>query len=305
MTAADAPMRIGVVIGSDRPLGPKPEATRCQGCQKVVEPFAIGNDWITPRFCDPCIAREEAAADEKRKLEAIAAAGIPRKCQRLRWDRTVIQAEDEDLDAFQARLRGFPVDEPRIGITAENRGIARQLRDWTIRDSSLWICGPVGGGKTTLVGALVAGLVRRGVGVRYTAEAELFQALRDAQDYSGDGKPVKAAKTAAVFCLDDIGASTNIKSWQADVMEHIICARYDAGAPIICTSNLLLGQVADLYGQRAASRLAEMTGRRMLILKGHDWRTGERHEEAASFRPPPRAASKHDGRAAAAGSEED
>lgn len=298
-------MAIGAVIGSERHLPPPPAPTLCQGCKLPVEPFAIGGDWINPRFCDPCIRREEAVADEKRKLEALAAAGIPRHCHRLRWDRVTIQDDGEDLDAFQARLRGFPLDEPRIGITADNRGIARQLRDWTIRDPSLWICGPVGGGKSTLAGALAAGLVRRGVGVRYTTEGDLLTAMSELKDYEGTSAPVKGAKSAAIFVLDDAGTTTGLRDWQVNVMERIICHRYDANAPIICTSNLLLGQVADLYGQRAASRLAEMTGRRMLILKGHDWRTGERHEEAASFRPPPRATSKHDGRAAAAGSEED
>lgn len=303
MTAADVPMRIGAVIGSNRPLGPKPTPEPCQGCQKLVEPFPIGGDWIRPRFCDPCIAREETIADERRKLEAIANAGIPRKCQRLRWDRAVIQDDDEDLNRFQARLRGFPDAEPRIGITVDNRGIARQLRDWTIRDDSLWICGPVGGGKSTLVGALAAGLVRRGIGTRYTTEGDLLTAMAEVKDYEGTSAQVKAAKSAAVFILDDAGTSASLRDWQVNVMERIICDRYDAGAPIICTSNLLLGEIADHYGQRAASRLAEMTGRRMLVLKGHDWRTGEKHEESATFRPPPRSSTSRDGRAAAAGAD--
>lgn len=303
MTDGAKPQGIGAILGNSGSLGPKPASTRCTGCQKLVEPFAIGGDWIRPRLCDPCIAKEEAAANEKRLLEAIARSGIPQRCHRLRWENIELQQEKEELDAFQHRLDAFKV--PHIGLTPDNIGIARQLREWSPRDSSLWLCGPVGGGKSTLVGALVAGLVRRGVGVRYTTEGDLMAAMADVKDYEGTSAPVKAAKTAAVFVLDDAGTSTGLREWQVNVMERIICARYDAGIPIICTSNLLLGQIVDSYGQRAASRLAEMTRRKMLILKGHDWRTCTPHSEAATFRPPPRDTSKHDGRAAAAGAEED
>ncbi len=80
-----------------------------------------------------------------------------------------------------------------------------------------------------------------------------------------------------MLALDDLGATECLVAWQRNLIEHIVCARYDASLPILVTSNIRLADIANLHGERVASRLSEMVGGRMRELVGFDWRTAREH----------------------------
>ena len=238
--------------------------------------------------CGPC-KRDGAAALARDRYDArLAASCLPQRYAGFRFDRVLIQQRDEPMGAFAARIAAC--EKPHLGITPPNADIARALRSWRRGGRSLFLTGPVGGGKTTLMAALLNRLMWEDVSVFYLPEALLYDTVKKAM-FAPRGEKVPdvvgMASRCSVLALDDLGTVENLAPWQRNTIEQVVCARYDADLPIVITSNLYIEDMASLHGERVASRLSEMCGRRHLELIGHDWRTGKQH--VAPTAPAPKA----------------
>lgn len=285
-------------------LPPEPPPRRCEGagCGALLAYELVVSHgrgcWFPVRLCEGCTAR--AAAEERReRFDALfRGSGIPARYAGFTFGRTLAQGEGETPEAFAARLGACP--RPTIGRTPWNTRVAALLRAFrppaapgsdahgeprSAASRSVYLSGPVGTGKTTLMVAALNGLMWEGVPVVYLPEAELYQRMRvTARAPHGarvDVDVVAVASRCWVLALDDLGTTEALKPWQRDALEAIVCARYDGNRPILATSNLELHAtapgsrtIAALHGERVASRLTEMCGRRMVRLEGWSWRTG-------------------------------
>ena len=253
--------------------------------------------WLAPNeetLCEPHIASQKQAAEESALRKLITSSGIPRRMESLRWSSyqeyrdgtgelvTVTNRDSVTPDDFLRFTAGLPLG--TLGITPWNKQLAGRLRLLSrpsARVETTVIMGPVGSGKSTIMAAAIIGLLARGTVCRYITEAELWALVRE--QWSQTSKKQLRARDVIeqlvdvpVLGLDDFGTTESPKSWIVDGIERLVCGRYDAGRPILITTNVNLDGLANIYGERVASRLAEMTGRgaRYVQLGGPDWRTG-------------------------------
>jgi len=73
--------------------------------------------------------------------------------------------------------------------------------------------------------------------------------------------------------IDDLGAE-KVTEWVEEVVYLIINTRYESNIPIVITSNYPLSKIAELVGDRVASRIKEMC--HVVEIKGEDRRLGKK-----------------------------
>lgn len=156
---------------------------------------------------------------------------------------------------------------PLSGPVAEWAGKGRQAQ-------GLYLCGPVGTGKTHTAWMAVrswcaAARVRPYAG--YWAEeyegggwhgpnvafARLVDLLDDFRPGDDSVRRVRDCQRAALLVIDDLGAE-KASEWTQERLYSVIDHRYSNCMPLLVTGNLPPRQLAEQTGDRVASRLAEM-----------------------------------------------
>jgi DNA replication protein DnaC len=151
-----------------------------------------------------------------------------------------------------------------------------KITDWAKRGreaQGLYLAGPVGTGKTHAawsalgewcVAAGVEPFTPRTQGVEGWSGAGptvIFTRMTDLLDDLRPGDSarlrVRDCQTARLLVLDDVGAE-KASEWTQERIYSVIDHRYANCLPLIVTSNLPPGKLAEQTGDRSASRLAEM-----------------------------------------------
>lgn len=106
------------------------------------------------------------------------------------------------------------------------------------RPRSLFIAGDIGTGKTFLASCLAADLIRRKVQVRWCNVGDVLRAIRSCfdQKHITEDEIIKRFTTPRVLVLDDLGKERPTE-WAVEQLFSIINTRYDAGLPLIVTTN--------------------------------------------------------------------
>ncbi len=157
----------------------------------------------------------------------------------------------ERLKDVPARYAGARLEHPEASAW-----VARFLKD--PRVNGLLITGPVGTGKTHLMWAIYRAIAEadpQPFGVISVKVVSLLARLRPGGDES-HADVVRLCGTRLLM-LDDIGAQKG-SEWVSERLYEIIDARYEARLPMICTTNRKPDKLAEVVGERVASRLHEM-----------------------------------------------
>jgi DNA replication protein DnaC len=212
------------------------------------------------------------------------------------------------------RYRGASFDRPPVPgmpepVVSAVRGYVRNLKDRFEEGRGMWLVGDVGTGKTTLAMIVSGAALEAGYSVAIYSLPRLLNLIRDEVGTENSLLDLLDRLSAVdLLHIDDLGAQ-HTTPWRLEQLYSIVDARYQAGRPIIATTNLLPPDLAkqmgrqihttvtddgeggksaerrevsndasEVVGQRIVSRLVEMCGD-PLPLFGHDKRS---HYEATA-----------------------
>jgi len=124
------------------------------------------------------------------------------------------------------------------------------------KQQSILLNGSVGSGKTHLAVAIIRYLAESDIRqARFVNSTGLFIELRSAVQAGSEREVLNKYCKNQIVVFDDIG-SEKITDYVQASWYHIIDKRYAERLPTIYTTNMALGDIAEYYDDRIASRLA-------------------------------------------------
>ncbi|MFT4625142.1 MAG: DNA replication protein DnaC [Myxococcota bacterium] len=186
--------------------------------------------------------------------------------------------------------------------------VSRWVQDYTrgAESRGLVLYGDVGRGKTHLMAALLREVVLdKGASARFVEFSHLLADLKQGFDVGqGTSALLGPLSKVDVLGIDELGKGRNTE-FEGTVLDELVSRRYNAGLPILATTNFAPGAptgqsrgnlaaigpsgrsvappvLADRVGDRVYSRLREMCD--FVPLRGDDWRE-RRHAARRSRRP--------------------
>lgn len=216
---------------------------KCHTPKQVRQPF-LGKVKVLACACKCVVANNRREADAKRKRD------------RMQY-----------LDSM--RRTGFPDAEMRKWVFANDDGgntklmsIAHKYVDnfdeMRANGTGLLLYGNVGCGKSFTAACIANALIDTGTPCMMTNFTRIINRLQES--FAGRQKYIDNLSRFDLLVLDDMAAERNTEYVWEQVMT-IIDARYRSGLPVIVTTNLTIGELADpadIRRQRVYSRLKEM-----------------------------------------------
>jgi len=181
---------------------------------------------------------------------------------------------EDFLNAVPPRFRDQTFDTYQTP-SSKHKAILRSVLDWcdnvTLDGPGMFLTGPVGTAKTHLAISAAAYLIgEHGWATRYLPVQEYLEKRRDSFGTNASSvSPRRLVESYKVVILDDIGADRPT-DWVRDQTLSLIDAAYNARVLLIVTSNLDYSELTDPLGERAVSRLLEITDK--IVVNTSDWR---------------------------------
>lgn len=208
--------------------------------------------------------------------------------QREEWRRaSAAEAERERTEHWLDVCRGMSEIGERFGqrtfanfrVNESNRlGYDRALEIADEPKRGGYFFGPVGKGKTHLVGAIVNACSANGVPSIFTTGVRLLDKLRESYNRTGNLREgsadyIGALSRVKVLALDDLG-SERFNDWAAERWYALVNQRYENNLPLLVSSNfsptdLFLywkkSGVDETFAKKLVRRINEMCGGAMQV----------------------------------------
>lgn len=163
------------------------------------------------------------------------------------------------------RYRGASFDRPPVlgmpePVVSAVRAYVRNLKARLEEGRGMWLVGDVGTGKTTLAMIVSGAALEAGSSVAIYSLPRLLNLIRD-EVGTDNGLLDLLDRLSCVDLLhiDDLGAQ-HTTPWRLEQLYSIIDARYQAGRPIVATTNLMPDELAGQMGRRTLTTVSEGTG---------------------------------------------
>lgn len=216
---------------------------KCHTPKQVRQPL-LGEMKVLHCACKCSVERNKREAEEQRK-------------------------RDRMLYLDGMRRTGFPDAEMRKWTFANDDGgnskiidIARKYVDnfdaMRSQGTGLLLYGNVGCGKSFAAACIANALIDRGTPCMMTNFSRIINRLQESFD--GRQKYIDNLSRFDLLVIDDMAVERNTEYVWENVM-NIVDSRYRSGLPLIVTTNLTIGELADpsdIRRQRVYSRLKEM-----------------------------------------------
>ena len=198
----------------------------------------------------------EAVSKEELLNMQLERAGIPTRYRRATWNNF-----DVDYNSLE-KLSGWKKLCERLNIFKEWRG---QEDEGVL----VFLTGRPGCGKTHAACATLRRWIEAGrPGALFIVAGEFLHEIKNGFKDGTSAGVTRRAEAAKLLVLDDLG-SEMATDWVRDTMYMLVNYRLNHMKPTIVTSNLRLGEIAETYHARLASRLAGEFAIDMNILPDH------------------------------------
>lgn len=223
---------------------------------------------ITPYCLCKCeVEKMEREEEERKRLEFV---------DRIKEMRRVGFPDEE--------MKGWTFDKDD-GVNAHITSVARKyvehFDEMRENGKGLLLYGDVGTGKTFIAACIANALIEKGFPCLVTNFARLINTISGM--YDGKQEYIDGLNRFALLVIDDL-ASERDTEYMNEIVFNIINSRYNAGLPLIITTNLTateLKNTADIRKQRVYSRLFEMC--LPVEVKGSDRRRDKLKDDYKTF----------------------
>lgn len=173
-----------------------------------------------------------------------------------------------------------------------------RMGNWEPNERALVLSGPVGTGKTHLMAAWLRTLcLHRGIAGQFVEFSHLLSEIRAGYDANRSDAAITAGLTEVpVLVIDELGKMLKT-DWQQSILDSLISRRYERGLATFATTNYPFEPnigghatsdefsrrtLADVTGERIASRLSEMCDFMTITAPDFRRRDGQRTALVAS-----------------------
>lgn len=160
------------------------------------------------------------------------------------------------------RYRGASFDRPPVlgmpdAVVSEVRSYVRNLSARLEEGRGMWLVGDVGTGKTTLAMIVSAAALEAGHSVAIYSLPRLLNLIRDEVGSENSLLDLLDRLSAVdLLHVDDLGAQ-HTTPWRLEQLYSIVDARYQAGRPIVATTNLMPSALAEQMGRQIHTTVTE------------------------------------------------
>lgn len=193
------------------------------------------------------------------------------QCQKVRYQR-----EEEEKKALEFcekvhRLRKecfpkqemgrwtFEADDRKSGKASDTaRQYVESFQKMKKDGKGLIFFGPTGTGKTFIAACIANALVDKGYPCHFTSLSRILNKVTELRE--GKQSYIDSLDRYSLLVLDDLGAEGDTE-YRGEIVHNVINSRYDAGLPLVVTTNLTAQELknpADVRFKRIYSRLLEM-----------------------------------------------
>jgi DNA replication protein DnaC len=160
------------------------------------------------------------------------------------------------------RYRGASFDRPPVlgmpePVVSAVRSYVRNLDARLDEGRGMWLVGDVGTGKTTLAMIVSSAVLDAGHSVAIYSLPRLLNLIRD--EVGTDNSLLDLLdrlSSVDLLHIDDLGAQ-HTTPWRLEQLYSIVDARYQAGRPIVATTNLMPDELAGQMGRRTMTTVSE------------------------------------------------
>jgi DNA replication protein DnaC len=160
------------------------------------------------------------------------------------------------------RYRGASFDRPPVVGMAEPvvstvRSYVRNLAERMEEGRGMWLVGDVGTGKTTLAMIVSSAALEAGYSVAIYSLPRLLNLIRDEVGSENSLLDLLDRLSGVdLLHIDDLGAQ-HTTPWRLEQLYSIVDARYQAGRPILATTNLMPDALAEQMGRQILTTVTE------------------------------------------------
>lgn len=227
----------------------------------VLKELGIDEDFFEPDYTCP-YCQDEGFVD-----------GKPCSCRKqiqielnYGMSQTVQNIKEENFENFDLELfrKNRQADEP-ISPYENMKELYYDMKDqyvpyFSTNSPNLYFYGPTGTGKTYLVNSIAKAVLDRGFTVLYQTANQLLDFLVSysfmfEQDRKENKEKYDFIYEVDLLIIDDLGTEY-INDKLVSVLFELINGRLISRKPIIISSNIKIEELADVYDQRIASRIA-------------------------------------------------
>ncbi len=160
------------------------------------------------------------------------------------------------LDYYSAEIDPAINKSPLQSAEQALKTMTELAKDYKNNKKNIYLYGPTGTGKTLLANCLTRALLDQGISVIYLTAFNLFDiASKKTFDHDLDAnEDYDALFDCEVLIIDDLGSEQTNKFHRSLVFQ-LVNERIVRNRSTIITSNLSIGDIKDLYGERVFSRI--------------------------------------------------